>query len=154
MKTAIFKKAVTDLTTKKVVLTLITLSHPNWGSLYMVDNVTPITSNYQLYTPYGFSFTPPTTGQSGDPSTRLEIEDVDRILTSKFKDLFSDATISVSIILADNPNYVEMGPYIFSVVQEDASGSNLTLTLKNHTVLGNNLTGFNMDSTYFPGLFL
>lgn len=161
MPTNTFKKAATDLTTSKVMLTLITISHtdPAFGdAVHMVDNPTPITSSITSpntpYLPYGFSFAPPDTSQGGDPSTRLEVEDVDRILNSKFRSVNSEADITLSVVLSDDPDQIEIGPLTFSIIDVKTSGAVLSLALVRQTVLRNNLTGFNMDINYFPGLFL
>jgi hypothetical protein len=157
MPTNTFKKATTDLVTNKVILTIITLSHPDpaWGEdINMVNNTTPITSNSVLYTPYGFSFIPPSTSKTGDPVARIEIEDVDKILNAHFRSVNSEVDIVISTILANDPDQIELGPHNFSIISVNTSGALLTLSLQQQTVLRNNLTGFNMDVSYFPGLFI
>jgi hypothetical protein len=150
-----FKKAATDLVTNKVILTIVTLSHPDWAEdINMVDNTTPITSNSILYTPYGFNFIPPSTSRAGDPVARLEVEDIDKVLNANFRSVNSEVDIVISTILANDPDQIELGPHTFSIISVNTSGSLLTLSLQKQTVLRNNLTGFNMDVSYFPGLFI
>lgn len=150
-----FKKAVTDLTTDKVVLVTMELSHPDWTeNIYLVNNTTNITSNGQEYQAHGFSLTPAKSHDSGNPTAKVDVDDTDRTLNALFRSVTSEPTAVLNVILADNPDQIELGPYSFSVAQTSTAGPVITLALTVYTILNNNLTGFNMDKYYFPGLGL
>lgn len=166
MSTTTFKKAITDLTTKKVILTTVTLSYDGvttggeWplGDLHLVDNTTSITSTISgsslVYQPYGLTFTAPSTASDGEPTAKILIDDIDQVISANFRSVKSKANATIHVIIADNPNQIEIGPLNFVVNKVDISGSNVTLSLNIDSVLRNALTGFNTDANYFPGLFL
>lgn len=155
MPTESFNKAITGLTTQKVILTLITLSHPDWAvPIRMVDNTTPIISNGETFTPYSFTFTAPGTSFEDSDSNQLVVDDIDRVLNALFSSVNSEVDMEVGVIMADNPDLYEIGPYVLTCPKTKVAGSQITISTKRSSVLKNKLTGYNMEFKYFPGLFL
>lgn len=167
MPSSDFTKEVLALTTSKVFLTTLVLDHPDWrytnpdfpstlpeGPLYLIDDVIPHTISTVPYTPYGFTFTKQTSNTTGQPVANLRIEDVDRQLSAYFRVIKSPATITISVILADNPTQVELGPFTYNIDNVQQTGTIMSLKLTKNSILVNRLSGFTFSADYFPGLFL
>jgi hypothetical protein len=150
-----FRKAITDLTTSEVILLLLKIEHDTWTEpFYLVNNLTAITSNGQLYEPYGFNFSAPSSASSGQAVASVTIDDVDRRFTAAMRQIITNAQVTVSLIRASDPNTLELDPWVFELDVVSVQGSNITADLRKETILNNNLTGHVINADTFPGLFL
>ena len=155
MSTATFNKTVSSLVTTEIVLTLIEIYHPNWAStLYLVNNTEPIISQGIEYTPTGFKVSLPTATEDDAIIAQVTIDDIDKVITANFRSVISPPDVTVRVILASAPDIVEAGPHKYSASKFMVNATTVNIELTHPTIFGNNLTGFNISSNYFPGLFL
>jgi hypothetical protein len=109
-------------------LTLITLSSPDLASnIYLVNNREEIISNGVTYQPYAFTAALPSDEEGKVTSVQLVIDNVDRQIVEAARTTNAPVNVSLSVVLADDPDTVEVGPYDFvlrsvSYNQETVSG--------------------------------
>jgi len=108
------QQAVNAPQTNQVFLVIVEITHTDLVTpLRFVNNNVDITSNGNVYTACAFNFTPPADEDGTIKNTQIIIDNVDRSITQVIRALVGPPSLSISIILADNPNDIEVGPWEF-----------------------------------------
>lgn len=135
-------------------LTLLVLSSPDLASdIHLVNNREEVTSNGTAYQPYAFTVALPSDEEGKVTSVQLVIDNVDRAIVEAARTTNAPVTVSISVVLADNPDTVEVGPYDFilrsvSYTQETVSGQ-----LVYQERLEREFPQHRMTARLVPGLF-
>jgi hypothetical protein len=148
------REAIRD-ETAAVFLHLLKLEAEGINPLYFVDNTEPITSNGTTYTPCAFKCILPEQNDDGTSKPcRVEIDNVDRRIAEIAEETVStQITLTVSVVMAQNPNVIEVGPLRFILRNISVSKETVQAELYDFYVYDRNLPGLRYSPQDFPGLF-
>jgi hypothetical protein len=141
--------------TAAVFLYLLKLEAEGMAPLYLVDNTEPVTSNGITYTPCAFKCVLPEQNDDGTSKPcRVEIDNVDRRIAEIAEETVSvQVTLTVSVVMAQNPDLVETGPLRFILRNITISKETVQGELYDFYLYDRNLPGLRYSPRDFPGLF-
>jgi hypothetical protein len=141
--------------TAAVFLHLLKLEAEGISPLYLVDNTEPVTSNGISYTPCAFKCVLPTQNDDGTSKPcRVEIDNVDRRIAEIAEETVNtQITLTVSVVIAQNPDVIEAGPLRFILRNVNISKETVQAELYDFYVYDRNLPGLRYSPQDFPGLF-
>jgi hypothetical protein len=141
--------------TSAVFLHLVKIEAEGSDPLFFVDNTEPVTSAGVEYIPCGFRCVLP--GQDDDGASkpcRIEIDNVDRRIAGVVEETVHDRVVlTISIIMAHNPDMVETGPFKFLLRNVTISKETVSAELYDFYLYDRNLPGIRYTPRDFPGLF-
>lgn len=106
--------------TAETWLCLLTITHPDLQTIRIVNNTEPVAWGSAVWQPYPFEASFPDDTDDATPNVSLRIDNVDRDITRKIKELQGQRPqVRLEAVLASQPSVVEMGPFSFSVLQVD-----------------------------------
>jgi hypothetical protein len=140
--------------TAAVFLYLLKLEAGGIEPLYLVDNTEPVTSGGVAYTPCAFKCVLPEQNDDGSSKPcRIEIDNVDRRIAEIAAETVNvQITLTVSVVMAQNPDVVETGPLRFIVRNIAVSKETVQAELYDFYVYDRNLPGLRYSPQDFPGL--
>lgn len=105
------------------------------------------------YTASNFRFTIPSQKNEHQFSTILEVDNIDRTITSMIRNTFNE-TLPVTIWYAfsDTPNIVEIGKFNLEADKADINYTTISIHLKKKNILNNQIMAYTMNTRDFPGL--
>lgn len=139
--------------TNEVFLYLLEISHTNLSTpIRVVNNRENIIHNGNTYLATAFNFTPPAESDGEIQPAKLTIDNVDRRIVEAIRTINSLADISAIVVLASDPDTIEVGPYEMilknvSYNSETVSGDLIYLNYVLH-----NISTIVMNNKNFPGL--
>lgn len=104
---SVAKQAMFGQETAEVFLLLLTIAGTGITTLHFVNNYENVTSNGQVYTAFPFEIALPEDTEERPPRMRIKIDNVDRQIVQAVRSLTSPPTITLSVVLASQPNTVE-----------------------------------------------
>jgi len=139
--------------TSEVFLTLIEIDHTSLSSpIRVVDNNEDIVSNGNTYSGAAFLFTLPSQADDKLSPAKLTIDNVDRRIVEAVRTINSPADMTVSIILASDPDTIEVGPYDFKLKNVSYDAQQVTGDLLYLQYLDNTASTVIMNNQNFPAL--
>ena len=140
--------------TSEVFLILLEIDHADLAvPIRVVNNSVDIVSNLETYTAYPFQINPPAEREGKVTNAQLTIDNVTQELTIAFRSLTSPPPITMSVILADSPDVVELGPLEFIVREITYNSQTIQAELVYEDRLDIEVPGLSYTPQYFPGLF-
>jgi hypothetical protein len=141
--------------TAAVFLYLLKLEAEGMEPLFLVDNTEPVSSGGVSYVPCAFKCLLPEQGDDGaSKPCRLEIDNVDRrVAEIAAQTVNVQVAVTVSVVMAQNPDVVETGPLRFIVRNISVSKETVQAELYDFYVHDRNLPGLRYAPLDFPGLF-
>ena len=139
----------------EVFLCLVTLSHPDMTTIRVVNNTEAVTRTDGTYHPYPFEVVLPEDADTAQPTVQMRIDNVSREVTEQLRNLEGAPTCTLSVVLASDPETVEVGPFEFSVLmaQYDALVISVNLGYE-EDYLNQAVPGQKYTPTNSAGLFL
>ena len=150
---ATLRAAVFGQETDEVFLPLLVIEDPDITTIRVVDNEEDITSNGDVYTAFPFQISLPPDSSDGGFSVRLTICNVDRTIIDEIRTLTRSPTITLSIILASDPDTIEAGPIEMTLGKVDWDALVIIGTLQTEDILNEPYPGEFFTPNLFPGLF-
>jgi hypothetical protein len=150
------RQAINAEETSEVFLILLDVYHADIGpptTLRFVNNYTDIVSNGNTYIAYPFQITIPSDLEDALPRVQLTIDNVDRSIMQEIRSLTSAPDISISVILASDPDTIEAGPFETKLRNVDYDASTITGDLQSDDILNEPYPGVAFTPGNFPGLF-
>ena len=143
--------------TDKVWLALFEMSHPDIETIRLVGNHEDITSNGNLYTAGGVEAVIPDDNPSELPKPQLTVFDPDQLLTEAIMSLpavtSERATVSISIIMASEPDTIQVGPFDAELTMASlADGGVVGLTVGWEDLVREGFPSGLVTPTHFNGL--
>jgi hypothetical protein len=140
--------------TAAVFLHLLKLEAAGIPPLYFVDNTESVTSGGITYTPCAFTCILPEQNNDGTSRPcRIEIDNVDRRIAEIAEETVSvQITLTVSVVMAQNPNVIEAGPLRFILRNISISPETVQAELYDFYIHDRNLPGLTYSPQDFPGL--
>jgi len=147
---ATFKAAAYAQQTSEVFLKLLTIEHDDLASpIRVVDNTENIESNGETYLAAGFDVKLP----DDDGRTTLSVCNVDRVMVQAIRSIDSSPTISLSVIMASDPDTIEVGPFVMQLVDVGYDAFTISGTLSFDDFLIEPYPGDTFSPGQFKGLF-
>jgi hypothetical protein len=149
------KKELVKDETAAVFLSLLKLEAEGIEPLFFVDNSEKITSSGIEYLPCGFRCVLPVQNDDGTSKPcRIEIDNVDRRIVEIVEQTVTiPITLTVSVIMAQNPDIIETGPLRFILRNVSVTKETVSAELYDFYIYDRNLPGIRYSPLDFPGLF-
>ena len=112
-------KAILARETAEVFLVLLEVEHPAIETVRIVNNTEPVVRGGQSYVPYPFEAVLPEDTDSATPQVQLRIDNCDREVTRRLRDLEGVPRCTMRVVLASDPDHDEVGPFAFSILSAD-----------------------------------
>lgn len=149
-----FIDAVVNQNTDEVFLFLLTLSHDDlFNPIRVVNNVESITSRGMDFTAFPFDLILPQDDGDTLPQVIISLSNVDLSLVDEIRSLNSSLNVTLEIVLASDPNYVEMSIDGMKTISVQYDAQTIQATCQIEDVLN---LAFPKDAylpSNFPGLF-
>jgi hypothetical protein len=148
-----FTEQVNRAETSTVFLTLLEIDHSSLTTpIRVVNNNENIISNGDTYYASAFMFTPPSQNDGDITPAKLDIDNVDRTIVEAVRTIDSPATITASMVLSSDLDYVEWGPIEMSLIQVTYNKEGVSGSIGFLQYLQYNVSSVVMDNSKFPGL--
>ena len=105
--------------TGEVWLYLLTIAHPEMSTTYMINNTEQITSRGNVHLPIPFDLSIPKEEDGELPSVDIVIDNIGLSLMESIRSISGQPTITMEIVMASDPDTVEVGPFVFSLKNVD-----------------------------------
>lgn len=156
LSTAALESAMAE-NTDEVWLVLLTIKHPNildnGGELYFVNNMEDIvTAGPKTFIAFPFQIDLPGEDQDQPTVGRLRIDNVDRQIVSTLRALSTPPTVDIEVVLASQPDTVEVGFYDMTMRNATFDPLYVEGTLTFESIYVEPIT-LEMTPARFPGLF-
>lgn len=149
-----FRQAIYSQETAEVFIVLLEIDHEDLASpIRVCNNDTDITSNGNVYIAYNFDIQLPTDEDNEAPQAQLVIDNVDRALTQAIRTVQTPPTIRIMVVLASNPDIIEVDMPDFLLTNISYNASTITATISIENFLQEPFPGDLFTPTQFPGLF-
>ncbi len=134
--TLTFKQALFAQETDKVFAVLLEIrsgTPPNYEYIRANNSGEDITSNSEIFPYYPFDINLPSDEAENVPQAKLTIDDVDQTLIEAIRELDHAPTVRLMVVLADNPDTVEVdfADFTFTNIGYDALTITGTISVEN-----------------------
>lgn len=155
MRTLSILDVIYAQTTDAALLNLLTIDHDDLSvPVRVTDNRANVTSRGDVYTALGFTIALPAETEGELPQVRLTIDNVSQALVTEIRTLGSPLTVTVEVVVASDPDTVEVGPYQFTLRAVDYDQFVIEGTLGfEEDFLTEPFPARRFTPTDFPGLF-
>jgi hypothetical protein len=97
------------------LLALVKIEQADISTLYLVKNGENVTSNSQVYTAFPFDIKIPDDNEESAPRVTVTFDNVDQSIVTNIRSMTTEATVTLSFVLASQPDTVDLGPYVFQL---------------------------------------
>jgi hypothetical protein len=146
--------------TERVMLMLLKIEYgpgapvgEQFSPIYLVANTEAITSNGNVHSPFNFKTPMPVQSGGSLPGVRFRIDNVDRQIIQVLRPITTAPKVSVSVVMDNTPNTIEVGPIAFRLREWDADVQVLDGILVPADILREPFPLIRFVPSYFPGLF-
>lgn len=116
--------------TEEIWICALKISHPSMDTVRIVNDTEPMQRADGEYLPWSFECVLPDDDDSSNPTVTLTIDNVDREVSSKLRSITGEPpTCRFEVILASQPDEVEIGPFDFTVLEGASDLISLQLKL-------------------------
>jgi len=122
-------QAILARETAEVFLVCLTISGPGLETLRAVNNTQPIVRSSGTYHPYPFEAVLPEDTDSASPQVQLRVDNCDLQVTRALREYQGIPQCTLEVVLASNPDVVEVGPFEFSILAAEYDAIVITATL-------------------------
>ena len=151
---ATLRAAVLSQYTGEVFHALLVISHADITTLRFVANTENVTSNGNVYTAYPFDIRLPQEREDQPPQVPLIIDNVDRAIVDEIRTLSGPPDITLSMVLASDPDTVEYGPVAAKLRNVDWNMGTITGDLQVEDFLNEGYPAYAFTPQTAPGLFI
>lgn len=138
----------------EVFLTLFTITHADLDApLRLVCNTEDITSRGSLYVGCPFEFELPADDGESVPRVTVRIDNVDREIVRSLRSIMTPPTVSMEVILASSPDFVEAGPFVMTLKSATYDALVVEGELGVEDTLGTPYPSGTFNPADYPGLF-
>lgn len=141
--------------TEEVFLACLTLTHPDLDTIRIVNNTQTVIRVVGSYQPYPFEAELPEDTDAASPNVTIRIDNCDREVTRKLRELEGVPKCTLEVILASSPDTVEVGPFDFAVLSAEYDAMLISVSLGyEEDFLNQAVPGQSYTPTDSPGLFV
>lgn len=146
--------AINSQETDVVALMLVTIDHADLADpIRVVRNKENITSRGDLYVAYPFDLTLPDDIEDTITRVNLTIDNVDRSITQTIRTITGAPTVTLEVVLAEEPDEVEAGPFEFALRDVTYNAISVSGELAFEDILNRAVVRHTFTPANFPGLF-
>jgi hypothetical protein len=148
-------EAILARETGEVFLVCLTVSGDGLDTLRAVNNTESVVRAGGTYHPYPFEAVLPEDSDAASPQVQLRIDNCDRQVTRALREYSGVPQCTLEVILASDPDTVEVGPFEFSIlaVEYDAMVISVNLGYE-EDFLNQAVPAQSYTPTSSPGLFV
>jgi hypothetical protein len=122
-------RAVLAQQTGEVFLCCLQIYGPGLTTMYLVNNTVSIVRGVTVFQPYPFEAILPDDSENPAPTVTLRIDNVDRQVTEAIRGYTGIPKCRLDVVLASDPNHVEVGPFDFAITGVEYDAVSITATL-------------------------
>lgn len=159
-----FREAIYAQETDEVPICLLTITHESLSEPIYVSSVatTRLSDDPLLYGTESrgeqyiflpFEFTLPDDKSDSPPRVQLTMENIDRTLVSLLRTFVTPASVKFEIVLASDPDLVEIAVPILQMADATIDESTIAITLVADTLINEPHPAGQFTPGAFPGLF-
>jgi hypothetical protein len=119
----------------------------------VVNNTRPVVSEGKQYVAFPFQVQLPDERDDRVTGVTLRIDNVDRSIVTALRQVTTELSVSLSVILDSDPDVVEVGPYLFSLKRANYDANVVSGEMEYEDVLREPMPGHTFTPSFFPGLF-
>jgi len=148
-------QAMLAQSTTEIPLTVIKITHASLASpMLFVNDKISLDRSDGTYLPAAFEFRLPDDQQDNIPRGQIVLDNVDRQIIQAVRPLQSAPEIEVNIVLASQPNTVEVGPMRFKLKQFEYDATTMKGTVAyDEDFLNQNIPKDMFSPRTTPGIF-
>ncbi len=135
------------------LLMLVTVTHPSFSPIRLVNNTEDIVSRSQTYTAFPMLITPPVDDGETAREVAIEFDNVSLELIAEFRQITSPADIRIEVVLASSPDQVQISYEELKLRNISYDKQRIRARLYMDSFLNVELTSETYGATNFPGLF-
>lgn len=140
--------------TDKIFLVLLEVQHADLTEpVRLVDNTTDIVSDTHTYTAFPFYARMPDDQDDREPVAEIVVDNVTRELIDEIRNIQSDLTVVLKVVLADSPSTIEWGPVEMEVQSISYDAEAITFQLGMQAFSREPFPYKAFTPVKFPGLF-
>ncbi len=140
--------------TERVWVELLTVAHPSLAApIRVVNDTVGLTSRGLAFTAYPFEVELPVASAEELAEAQLSIDNVDRAIADALGAIDGPATITVEVVLADEPDTVTHGPFEMTMRDVDLTAAVATARLSFEDILAEPFPAETFSPARYPGLF-
>lgn len=136
-----------------IFIHLVTVFWPDGSTSYYAKNYEPVTSRGQSFQEAGFKINLPEEPTDSVPTLRMNFNIGERTLPNKLLDSVEPPLVRFEIVLASDPDIVELGPFDFDVREFEAQGTSVSVEVGFEPILDLSIPQIAYTPTLMPGLF-
>ena len=137
-------------------LMLITITHPDFATIRLVNNNEDITFNGNLFTALAMKIVLPTDDGESVPKMQIALDNVPLELIDEFRSTTTPATVMIEAILASTAataTQAEITIADLAIGGIDYNNRNITANLVLNDFLNQRIPGEVYSPQYYPGMF-
>lgn len=149
-------EALNAQTTDNVFLVLLTVSHPDFTTVRLVNNTEDITSNGNVHSAFPFSIILPPDSEEFQPRIKVEVVNVTKLLIDEIRTIAGDtdrATVDIQVVEASDPDTDLITLTNFQMVEVSYDKDKISFLLVIETFLSEPFPSKSFTPSNFPGLF-
>ena len=152
--TSAFRQAAFAQQTDQVFLVILEINHSSLAQpIRVVNNTQDVTSNGNAYIGFPFDIELPGDFEEALPTVNLTICNVDRQIVQAIRTLTGPPTITMSVILASQPDSLQAGPYVMTLREASYDAMAVSGSIMTEDVLNEAYPGDSFTPGIAPGLF-
>jgi len=134
-------------------LTLVTLSHPSFSDIRLVNNQEAIISRGETYQPFPMRLRLPVDDGESARYFVIEFDNVGLELIEEIRSVTDAITVKLEMILASIPDSVQISQEDLKIQNISYNKSKITANIVLDNFLNTQMTSEKYTPTNFPGLF-
>jgi hypothetical protein len=137
-----------------VFLDLVTIEHESLAApIRLVSNNEDCVSRGETFSACAFGIDMPDEISDKLPRASIWIANADRAYSEAIRSITTPATLTYEIVLAESPDEVEAGPFVFRVEQVDIDANYIQARLSFEDILNEMIPAERITPSTFPGVF-
>ena len=137
----------------EVYIALLVISHADITTLRFAANSENVSSGGNTYIAYPFDIRLPQERDDQPPQVPIVIDNVDRAIVDEIRTLTGPPDVTLSVVLASDPDVVEYGPIETTLRNVDWNFGTITGDLQAEDLLNESYPGDAFTPQNAPGLF-
>lgn len=134
-------------------LTLVTLTHTSFDTIYLVNNTVDITSRGQVYRAFPMKVRLPVDDGESARDFQMEFDNVSLELIEEIRSVTTQIGVKMEMILTSMPNVVQMSQDDLFISNLSYNALRITATIILDSFLNVAMTSEQYNPDNFPGLF-
>lgn len=138
-------------------LLLMEISHEDMTTLRFVADTEDVISDGQSYTAMELESNMPDEKADELPQVRARISNIDQTLIAELREITPQtkarAEVLVKVVLASDPDNVQVGPFNFELITFSADAGSIEMTLGFENLLRAKYPGHTFNPAQWPNLF-